>query len=161
MTLRLRMIPFVVGAALLSVAPLRAANVPPVNITGAVKTPAVLSFASLQKMPATPVAIRQHTEKADVVGTFSGPLLWTLIGHAGWKNGPQKNAMLRRTILVTGKDGYAVALGEGEIDPTLEGKKVILAVTRDGKPMASPRLVVPGDSGAPRGVHDVVSVTVQ
>lgn len=55
----------------------------------------------------------------------------------------------------------AGALSEGEIDPKLENKQVILAYEEDGKPLDAPRLVVPGDLHAPRGVHDVVSISVQ
>ncbi len=115
----------------------------------------------LRKLPSVTVSITQHTDHGDVVGAFSGPLLWTVLDNAGWVNGTEKNAYLRHTILVTGKDGYAAALSEGEIDPKLEGKQVILAMDEDGKPLDAPRLVVPGDAHAARGVHDVVSIEVK
>ena len=60
---------------------------------------------------------------------------------------PGKNANLRRTLLITGRDGYTVALAVGEIDPHYEGKQVIVAYS-GGDPPASMtflRLVVPGD----------------
>ncbi|HEY5226792.1 MAG TPA: hypothetical protein VIJ06_08380, partial [Methylovirgula sp.] len=107
------------------------------------------------------VTISQATDHGPVAATFTGALLWTVIGNAGWVNGAEKNVYIRHTILVTGKDGYAAALSEGEIDPKLEGKQVILAYAQDGKPLDAPRLVVPGDVHAARGVHDVVSIEVR
>ena len=53
------------------------------------------------------------------------------------------------------------AISDGEIDPKLENKQVILAYEKDGKPLDAPRLVVPGDLHAARSVQDVVSVAVQ
>jgi hypothetical protein len=84
-----------------------------------------------------------------------------VIAASLWINGAEKNAYLRHTILVTGKDGYATALSEGEIDPKLEGKQVILAVAKGGTPLERPRLVVPGDVHASRSVQDVVSIDVK
>ncbi|HEY5336913.1 MAG TPA: hypothetical protein VIJ85_01815 [Rhizomicrobium sp.] len=115
----------------------------------------------LRKLPPTTVSLSQLTDHGDVSSSFTGPLLWTILDSAGWVNGAEKNAYIRHTILVTGKDGYAAALSEGEIDPKLEGKQVILAYAQDGKPLDAPRLVVPGDVHAARGVHDVVSIEVR
>ena len=76
-------------------------------------------------------------------------------------NGAAKNAQIRHVIIVTGKDGYAAAISDGEIDPKLENKQVILAYEKDGKPLDAPRLIVPGDLHAARSVQDVASVAVQ
>jgi hypothetical protein len=118
-------------------------------------------MTDLQALPGVDVAIAQQTDHGPVEGKFHGVLLWTLIDKAGFAASPQKNAFLRDTILVTGKDGYAAAISEGEIDPTLEGKQVILALEKDGQSLERPRLVVPGDAHAARSVHDVVSIVVQ
>jgi hypothetical protein len=136
-----------------------ATNVP--VIVKGMQTAETLSLDDLRKLPPVKVSVTQHTDHGDVVDAFSGPLLWTILDSAGWVNGPQKNAYLSHTIFVTGADGYAAALSEGEIDPKLEGKQVILATDEDGKPLDAPRLVVPGDAHASRGVHDVVSIEVK
>jgi hypothetical protein len=60
-----------------------------------------------------------------------------------------------------GRDGYVVALAIAEIDPGFEGKQVLIATTQDGKPLAAPELVVPGDRRAGRRVHDLVGIEVQ
>ena len=70
---------------------------------------------------------------------------------------------MRHTITVAGQDGYAAAFAIGELDPTLEGKHVIVAYHEDGQPGDLPtlRLIVPGDKHGARDVYDVVSINVK
>jgi len=131
-----------------------------ISLTG-VKAPAELWIESLKKLPAVTVAVSQQTDRGPVNARFTGALLWTVLDSAGWVNGAEKSSYLRHTIFATGKDGYVAALSEGEIDPRLEGKQVILAYEKDGQLLDSPRLVVPGDAHASRSVHDVVSIEVR
>jgi hypothetical protein len=114
----------------------------------------------LQKLPPTNVPIAFMTDKGQESSTYTGALLWTVIGNAGPIDPPGKNTKLRHTYLVTASDGYAVALSEGELDPNFEGKSVILAYEKDGKPSGI-RLIVPGDKHGGRAVRDVVKVEVQ
>jgi hypothetical protein len=74
--------------------------------------------------------------------------------------GGDRRARLRRTIMVTGRDGYTAVLALAEIDPEFEGKQVVLAYRRDGKPIDGNalRLVVPGDRRSGRSVRDVVRI---
>jgi hypothetical protein len=129
-------------------------------LTG-VKDVSELWIANLRTYPAMLVPVTQATDRGPLSATFKGALLWQVIDRAGWVSGAGKNTRIRHTILVTGKDGYAAALSEGEIDPKLENKHVILAYEQDGKPLDAPRLIVPGDLHAARSVHDVVSIAVQ
>jgi DMSO/TMAO reductase YedYZ molybdopterin-dependent catalytic subunit len=132
-----------------------------VTVSGAVTQSRTWTLDELKKMPPQTVSITQQTDHGPVTGSFTGVPLWSLIDTAGLANGPEKNAYLRHTILVTGTDKYAAVLSEGEIDPKLEGKQVLIAYARDGAPLDGPRLVVPGDAHASRGVHDVVMVEVR
>jgi DMSO/TMAO reductase YedYZ molybdopterin-dependent catalytic subunit len=134
---------------------------PTITVSGAVQHPLTLTIADLKAMPGLDVAVSQQTDHGLAQDKFHGVLLWSLIDRAGLANGTEKNAYLRHTVLVAGTDGYAAALSEGEIDPKLEGKQVILAYEKDGAPLTAPRLVVPGDTHAARGVHDVVTVEVK
>ena len=72
---------------------------------------------------------------------------------------------LRHAIIVTsGADQYAVALSIGEIDPKFEGKSVIIAYAKDGKPLDpedGPRLIVPGDAHGGRAVREVAHIEVK
>lgn len=132
-----------------------------VTVSGAVQHPLTLTIPDLKAMPAIDVAVSQQTDRGPSQGTFRGALLWSVIDKAGLLNGAEKNAYLRHTVLVSGSDGYAAALSEGELDPKLEGKQVILAYQKDGAAFDRPRLVVPGDAHAARGVHDVVIIEVK
>jgi hypothetical protein len=131
-----------------------------ITLTG-VKNVGEIWLDTLKKLPPITVTVSQQTDKGATSAVFKGALLWTVIDNAGWVNGPGKNSYIRHTVLVAGKDGYAAALSEGEIDPRLEGKQVILAYEKDGVPLDAPRLVVPGDAHASRGVHDVVGIEVK
>lgn len=135
-----------------------------IAIGGQVQHPGTVTVADLQKLPATTVPISFMTDKGQESASYTGALLLTVIGNATPIDGPGKNAKLRHTYLVTASDGYAVALSEGEIDPNFEGKSVILAYEKDGKPLDPAqgiRLVVPGDKHGGRAVHDVVKIEVQ
>jgi len=157
---------FLAGAALLAamlptllfVTPALAQSV---AVGGAVAKPLVLSFDALKAMPAVTVTVSQATDKGPSEGRFTGALAWSVIQDAGVTDAPGKNAYLRHVYMVTGADGYAAALSQGEIDPRLEGKQVILAWSKDGQPLTAPELVVPGDAHAARGVHDGVGIEVR
>ena len=43
---------------------------------------------------------------------------------------PGRNTSLRHTLLAHGRDGYAVALAIGELDPHMAGKQVIVPMPR-------------------------------
>ncbi|HEY1711068.1 MAG TPA: molybdopterin-dependent oxidoreductase [Rhizomicrobium sp.] len=171
MTMPARLAIPVLFAALVCAAPVRAADMTMapvaapastgVAVRGAVTQPRTWTLDDLKKMPAQTVNVTQQTDHGPVSGSFAGVLLWSLIDQAGPANGPEKNAYLRHTILVSGTDNYAVALSEGEIDPKLEGKQVLIAYMKDGTPLDGPRLVVPGDAHASRGVHDVAAIEVR
>lgn len=91
-------------------------------------------------------------------------LLWTLLEKTVLIDGPEKGALLRHVITVTGRDGYAVVLSAGELAPNFEGKAAILAFAKDGQPLKPEegiRSIVPGDKHGGRAVHDVVKVDVQ
>jgi hypothetical protein len=93
-------------------------------------------------------------DKGKSSGGYTGVLL------AGLVDEPSKNASLRHTLLITGRDGYAVTLAIGELDPHYEGKSVILAHAGGDSPASSAqlRLVVPGDVHGGRSVRDVAVI---
>ncbi len=157
---------FAFAALLLTAARALAADtdVPPpesVVLTGAVKAPDSITKEELSRLPPTDVTLNAETDKGPMTGTFRGVLLWTLIDRAGLVNGGDKNAYLKHTILVSGVDGYTVSLSEGEIDPKLEGKKIIVAYMKDGKLFDGLRLIVPGDAHAARDVRDLLTIEVK
>jgi len=132
-------------------------------LEGAVKQQLVLDEAFLKSFPATTIDVTFETGQGKSSGRYTGVLLWSLLEKAGLVDQPGKNANLKHTLLITGRDGCAVALAIGELDPHYEGKSVILAYA-DGDPPASVaqlRLVVPGDAHGGRSVRDVAVIEVR
>jgi Oxidoreductase molybdopterin binding domain len=115
--------------------------------------------AMAEKLPAVEEKVSFLTSHGPEQGAYTGALLWSVLDH-GDVLGSDRRARLRRTIVVTGRDGYAVVLALAEIDPEFEGKQVLLAYRRDGQPIAGGtlRLIVPGDRHGGRSVRDVVRI---
>lgn len=130
-------------------------------ITGSVASPLQLSLTDLKALPPATVTWSYTTRKhGDQKGTFTGPLLWTLLSKASVQDKDAKTH-LRHVIMVSGSDGYTVALAIGEIDPSYEGKSVLVAYEKDGQPLDGLKLVVPGDREGGRAVSDIAKIDVQ
>ena len=142
----------------------RAEGVSGFTIGGQVQRPQHVTTDDLEKFDKTEVSVSYMTGHGHEAGSYSGILLWTLLSKAELKNGPEKGALLRHIILVTGRDGYAVAISSGELAPEFENKSVIIATQKDGKPLSQEdgvRLIIPGDKHGGRAVRDVVRIDVQ
>ena len=115
--------------------------------------------AMVRQLPVIEQKVSFLTGHGPEQATYTGALLWSVLEHAEMLGGDRR-AHLRRTIVVTGRDGYVAVLALAEIDPEFEGKQVLLAYRRDGQPMDghSLRLVVPGDRHGGRSVRDVVRI---
>lgn len=151
---------------LLAAAPLPATaqDSPPsagLTVQGRVEHARTLTLADLQAMPSVTLDVEYTTSKSPRKDSFTGTLLWTLVTSAGPVDEPGGRSGLQHTLLARGKDGYAVALAIGELDPHFEGKQVLIAYAQDGKPLPGLRLVVPADAHAGRGVHDLVAIEVR
>ena len=122
-----------------------------------------IDLALVKQLPATEETIAFQTEHGQEQGTYTGGLLWSVLERSGVLAGVDPRARLRRTIVVTGQDGYMAVLALAEIDPEFEGKPVLLAYERDGQPIPGNelRLVVPGDKRGGRSVRDVVRIEVR
>ena len=107
------------------------------------------------------VEVTYATARGPQSATYTGALLWPLLAAAAPVDESGRNTHLRHTLLAHGRDGYAVALAFGELDPHMAGKQVIVAYAQDGTPLPSLRLVLPGDSHAGRAVRDLVSIEVR
>jgi hypothetical protein len=129
-------------------------------IDGQVSSPRQWSAADLKVQPSITIEASYMAHNEEHVH-FTGVPLWALLTEAKLIEGEGKNAKLRHSILVTGSDGYAAAVALGEIDPEFEGKQVLVAYEREGKPLDSLQLVVPGDKRGGRYVHDLVHIEVK
>lgn len=133
------------------------------SVSGLVKAPHSFTLAELQKMPWTTVEASFQTEHGTRHGTWLGVSLWTLLDQSGGLDAPEKES-LRHWLVVTGRDGYAVVLSVGEIDPAVGHAAAVVAWSEDGKPFDPAhglRLILPGDRKGGRDVRDVVSIEVK
>ena len=133
------------------------------QLTGLVHTPATLALTDLQAFPKVTV-----TTNVQPLGqhAFSGALLYDVLQKAQIStDNTRKNDILRKAVLVSGTDGYTVAIALGEIISKFAGKQVLLAYEEDGKPLPQSdgftRLIVPGDRAAGRYVSNVAKIQVE
>ena len=135
------------------------ANEIALTVKGEVQRELTLSIDDLKQMPQTKVSVTYQSRNGEEAGAFSGVALWFLLEQAEISDDGRKSSLLRRTITITGRDGYSIVIAAGEIAPDFEGKSVILALPKNGEDGL--RLIVPGDKRGGRSVHDVVSIDVR
>ncbi len=121
-----------------------------------------ITAAALAVLPSIQVLVPAGTAQGARGRTFEGPLLWTVLAHAGAIDPAKHQDDVRGTVTLTARDGYTAVLALGELSPEFEGKQVILAVRVDGQSLDPEhlRVVVPGDKRGGRGVHEVAGIGV-
>ena len=140
---------------------------PDVAIKGLVGTPKAFTRDDLAKLPAETVQVSFQAGQGTTNASFTGTRLLNVFDAAGGAKLPNdsNNARLRVTVVVTGADGYQVALGWGELDPDFGAAPIMLAYLSDGQPMGDKlgmaRLVVPGDKRGGRYVSTVKSIEIK
>lgn len=124
----------------------------------------------------TEVTVSFQTGSGPQTETYYGVPLWELINNpkagGGLKPGNSglnpKNSLLRQYVLVEATDCYGAVVAIGEIQPSYEGKKVLIAFEKkdsNGKVMSLidegfARLVVPGDKAGGRYVTNVRNILI-
>jgi hypothetical protein len=122
-----------------------------------------LDAVVLAQMPSVQVHVPFLTEHGTETADNTGAMLWSVLQQLGLISSANPRDWEKQTIIVTGRDGYAVVLAMAEIDPAFEGKEIVLADQVDGHPIPGSglRLVVPGDRRGGRSVRDVVRIGVR
>ncbi|WP_433424278.1 molybdopterin-dependent oxidoreductase [Microtetraspora malaysiensis] len=134
-----------------------------VKVRGEVDHPRSFSLARLRSLPQHTVRVRYQTSHGAEKHTFTGPLLADVLALTQPRIDPDvKNTQLRLVVTAIGSDGYRATVAWAEIDPSFSSKKVLLALSQDGKQIDAegPRLVVPGDIKGGRYVSGVVRLHV-
>ena len=97
--------------------------------------------------------------------TYTGALLWDVLGAAGVLTDPAiKNDILRKMVVATGSDGYEVAFALGELSPSFgnapDPHRLLghAGPARGNGPGGFARLVVPGDLAGGRYVSNLASL---
>jgi molybdate transport system substrate-binding protein len=140
---------------------------PEVAVKGLVGTPRSFSRDDLMQLPPETVSVSFLSGQGTTNATFTGTRLLNVFEAAGGARLPNdtNNARLRVTVMVTGADGYQVALGWGELDPEFGNAPILLAYENDGQPLGDKqgmaRLVVPGDKRGGRYVSTVKSIELR
>lgn len=140
---------------------LAAAQSPALVLDGKVKQPQRWTLDDLKKMPAEHATVSNQTDRGVVSASFTGVLLWSLIGAAGGIDDSGKNAELRHAIRITARDEYVVVTSTGELAPDFGNKAAIVAYERGGQPLDDFRIVMPGDKHGGRNVRDVISINIE
>jgi hypothetical protein len=132
-------------------------------LRGQVSHPRSFSLADLQAMTPTHVEVSAVTDQdpSPKSAAYDGVLLWSLIDGAGLIDAPGRKTRPLHVFLASGADGYAVAVAIGEISPKYEGKQVLVAYRKNGKPLPGLELVVPGDRHAARFVKTLLAIDVK
>ena len=124
----------------------------------------------------TEITVSFQTGSGPQTETYYGVPLWELINNpkagGGLKPGNSglnpKNSFLRQYVLVEATDCYGAVVAIGEIQPSFEGKKVLIAFEKkdsNGKVVSLidegfARLVVPGDKAGGRYVTNVRNILI-
>ena len=148
------------AAALFGLAGSAYAAEPAVDVNGHAEHVLHLTAADLKALPQVSADVSFETGHGQESAHYTGALLWDIVGKAGITDEPGAKAKhhLQHALLVTGRDGYAVAVAIGEIDPDFENKTVLLVDEGAEKGL---RLVVPGDKKGGRAVRDVVRIEIE
>jgi hypothetical protein len=135
-----------------------AANAQTVTVTPPAGAPATISAETLRTFPQSEATLTMGNPPAP--HRFQGPLLWTVLTGTHLVD-PEKHASaVRQTLIIQGSDRYAAIIAMGELSPEFEAKPALLALSEDGKALAMPRAILPGDHRGGRSVRDVVSLKV-
>jgi hypothetical protein len=131
--------------------------------TGADHAAVVFSPADFRTLPH--ITITAHNGHNNAAETYSGVPLATLLARV---NAPLDKELrgeaMTSYVIAAGSDGYSVVLSLAEVDPSFHEGQVLVADTRDGKPLGNYgpfQLIVSDDKRPARWVHNLNSVTVQ
>ncbi|HEX4008425.1 MAG TPA: hypothetical protein VHX62_00370 [Solirubrobacteraceae bacterium] len=130
------------------------------SVSGAVTAPTTYSAAQLAALPQTTFTVSRRRWRGSSTISETGVSLETLVNDAQPVLPDAKNALLRVTVTVAGDWGRRVTLALGELDPGFGNHPAYLALSRDGRALRAPELVIPGDSDGLRTVPDASAVSV-
>jgi hypothetical protein len=119
--------------------------------------------ADLSAMPRTTITI--HNYHANIDETYTGVRLADIFRPLTVPLDKElRGQALILCVVATGADGYQAVLSLAEIDPSFHPGEVIVADTRDGRPLnaAGPfRLIVTEDKRPARSVRNLISIELK
>ncbi|WP_219469196.1 hypothetical protein [Nonomuraea rhizosphaerae] len=134
------------------------------RLSGDVRTPALLSVATLRSMPQRETTVSFECRTSGLRRHyFGGPLLLDVLRAAEPLFDPgERKDRLRFLVSVLGRDGHHAVLSWGEIDPEFGDTPALLAVAMDCRDLddEGPHLVMPGDRCGGRHISQVTDIRV-
>ena len=131
------------------------AQSPAITIGGDLAAPLILNVGDLAKMPRETVTIPDPSGTSVV---YEGVRLREILQRAGAPLGKDlRGKALATYVVAKGHDGYEVVFSLGEIAAEFGNASILVADTRDGKPLTGDqgpfRLVCPNDKAGARSVR--------
>jgi hypothetical protein len=122
----------------------------------------VLTLAELAALPRFQVSATEHGAQH----IFEGALLRDVLAKADAPAGKAIHGKeLADVVIVEARDGYVVALGLAETDPTIRKERAILANSMDGAPLRPDQgpvqLVIEGDLRPARSARMVSKIRLE
>jgi DMSO/TMAO reductase YedYZ molybdopterin-dependent catalytic subunit len=132
------------------------------KVVGEVPHPLSLTAEALAAMPHSSVTVKDRNGKET---SYAGVPVRVLLDKAGIPSTKEmRNGAIALALVVEATDGYRAVFSLTEIDAQPADRAVLLADTRDGKPLSSPesplRLIVPGDGRPTRWVRQVTTLRI-
>jgi hypothetical protein len=132
------------------------------HVTGEVPTHLELSLADIAAFPRQTIHV---TDEKGAPAEYAGVPVAEILQKAGAPLGKEmKGANMAVGLVARAPDGYHVLFALAEFDPAFDDRAIILADSRDGKPLGSRegplRFVVPGDKRHARWIRGVNTLEV-
>jgi hypothetical protein len=132
-----------------------------VTVQGEAGKQVVLARADIEALPHMKVT----TNVAATPTMFEGVSLKAVLEKAGVGFGETlKGKRLASCLLVEAADGYRVVIALPELDPAFTDKQVVLAFSKDGKPLDDKegpyRIVIPDEKRMARWVRQVTTLKI-
>ena len=124
-------------------------------------TSKAVAAASIQQLPRDTATMVFH-EQPPV--RYQGVSLASVLKSVGVKTDSLRGPALATRLVVEASDGYRIVLALSDLDPSLGGRRILLADRVDGKPLPADeapwRLIIPGDQRPARSARQVVTIRV-
>lgn len=122
----------------------------------------VLHPADWARLPQDTMRVQFHEQPAELYAGVPLPVLLELVGV---RTDSLRGRSLSLRLVVEASDGYLVVLALTDLDPTLGGRRTLLANLADGQPLppkeAPFRLLIAGDQRPSRWARNVVALRVR
>ena len=133
------------------------------TVGGEVEHPLKLTTADLASLPRQTIKVKDSKGKE---ATFEGVAIFEILKKAGARVGDKlRGGAMVDYLVVEASDGYRAVFALPELDPAFTDRLILIADTRDGKPMTAPegpiRVVVPGEKKHARWVRQVTTLTLR